>query len=52
LLGARAGDVHDGRFAADCDRFLHAADAQVGVHRCNEATGQLDAVALDRVEAG
>jgi hypothetical protein len=50
LLGARARDVDDRRFAGDRHCFLHAADAEIAVDRGDEATGQLDPIALDRGE--
>ena len=51
-LAPGALDVDHRRLAADRHRFLEGADPQIGIDRRGERSGQLDAVALDRVEAG
>ena len=51
-LGRRALHVDDRRLAGDDDRFLDRADLHVGVDRHVGAADQLEAVALDGVEAG
>src|SRR5262245_59231230 len=51
-LALRVLDVDDWRFAGDRDRLFERADAHVGVDRCREGPGQLDALALDGIEAG
>ena len=50
-LARRALHVHDRRFTGDGDRLFERTDPHVGVHRRDERAGQLDAFALDGVEA-
>ena len=44
--------VHGRGRSGNRDRFLDGADAQVGIHRGGEGSGQLDALAFDAAEAG
>jgi hypothetical protein len=48
----RIRDVHHRRLAGDGDRFFHTANPQLDGNGQRLRTDQLDALSLDRVEAG
>src|SRR5207253_2197011 len=49
-LAPHALNVDDRRLAGDRNGFRYTADFQLGVDRCGERAGQLDALALDGAE--
>ena len=52
LLRLRALHVDERSLSGDGDRLGHCPDLQIGVDRCHECTGQLDAFTPDRAESG